>query len=135
MRATLTSMWCRLPFFVLLSACGSGLSDFNNLPPPDLDADADVDTDTDADSDTDTDADGPNTAPVAIAVDDFVAQAGQVIALVAEASYDPDGDELTYAWEMTEHPAGWSASIVNPNRARAEFFADTPGTYTASVEV
>ncbi len=51
-------------------------------------------------------------------------------------SSDPDGDPLTYDWEITERPLGSNSSIQPLDAGRfAEFFVDLAGDYTVRLTV
>jgi hypothetical protein len=123
---------------LLLAGCSNGLTALGDtaLIPGDTDvADTDTDVETDTDVDTDTDIPVPNNAPTADAGPDQSSLTGAVIALDGNGSFDPDGDELDYEWTMLTNPPGWAGSIINANRADAQFFADAPGPYTVELLV
>ncbi|MFC2138953.1 lamin tail domain-containing protein, partial [Bacteroidota bacterium] len=50
-------------------------------------------------------------------------------------SYDPDFDELTYAWEIIEAPEGSDASLKNAGRSIAEISPDKSGRYRLELTV
>jgi hypothetical protein len=60
---------------------------------------------------------------------------GTTVILNGEASYDPDGDTLTYRWAFRPYPAndskpkGSSAEISESKTAKASFIPDVVGTY------
>ena len=73
-----------------------------------------------------------NRAPIANAGADLVTIAGQSVALSAEASSDPDGDVLSYAWNVV---AGTGGGLTRPDEANASFLAALPGTYIVEITV
>jgi hypothetical protein len=148
-----------LALIVLLSACSSTLTTFDDKGTPNVDGfdtgettgddddattgdddddvivgDDDDDTIVGDDDDTTT---TPNNAPVAAAnvtpVQVFV---GSQVTIDGSASYDPDGDPLTYFYDDTlfVRPATSGANMIS-NQELAEFLADRPGTYTLYLEV
>jgi hypothetical protein len=79
-----------------------------------------------------------NLAPVASAGANQVAQAiGATIYLDGSASYDPNGDSLTYAWSLATQPGGSIAQIIlDPgDPAKASFVIDVHGDYVAELMV
>ncbi len=89
----------------------------------------------------DTDCDGESeSAPTAVA--DYDPSSSLVscspITLVGTASFDPDGDPLTYRWELVGAPSGSAkvtADIDTTTSASPTFHADLPGDYTFSLTV
>lgn len=76
-----------------------------------------------------------NTAPLADAGDDGVGTVGRVADLDGSGSSDPDHDALTYAWELTEAPAGSAVDLINADRVNAELVPDVAGRYVATLTV
>jgi len=79
-----------------------------------------------------------NTAPTANAASVQTVLAGDTVTLDGSASFDPEGDPLTYGWTLTSKPPGSAAStstFTSANTARPSFEADVAGTYLASLVV
>jgi hypothetical protein len=73
-----------------------------------------------------------NTPPVADAGGDrFGAPAGQIL-LDGSASYDPDGDRITYQWEQVSGP---TVAISGVTQSRATFTAELNQTYVFRLTV
>ncbi len=66
------------------------------------------------------DVPAPNTPPIADAGVDFSVTSGLSASLNGTASFDPDGDPLTYAWTQL---AGTTVTLVNSSSATAGFLA------------
>jgi len=88
----------------------------------------------------DTDCDGvAESAPTAVA--DFTPAdplTCSPFTLDGTASFDPDGDPLTYSWELSGAPSGSStgtADIDTPTAASPTFHPDLPGDYTFTLTV
>jgi hypothetical protein len=75
-----------------------------------------------------------NRSPVASAGAAQSVSAGTAVTLDGSASSDPDGDALSYTWNLAG-PAGSAASLVSPSSARPSFTPDLTGTYVATVTV
>lgn len=76
-----------------------------------------------------------NSAPVADAGTDQSANVGSLITLDGSASFDPDGDPLTYSWSFTSQPTNSLATLNDPAAARPTFTADVAGIYVASLKI
>ncbi len=79
---------------------------------------------------------GLNTPPTIIDLDiepsKFIIQCEWVTITVD--AIDPDGDEITYTWEVTLTPGGGASDYeLVPNGDSADFLADSPGYYEITV--
>lgn len=59
----------------------------------------------------------------------------QAVALDGGASWDANGDSLTYHWSLLSYPQGSVAAIVNPTAEVAAFTPDVEGTYVIQLVV
>ena len=75
------------------------------------------------------------TPPLANAGVNQVVAAGALVHLNGSASYDPDGDNLKFQWNLSYRPAGSMASLSNPSAIAPTFLVDLPGTYVAQLTV
>jgi hypothetical protein len=73
----------------------------------------------------------PNAAPVADAGGPYAVDTTRSVPLDASASTDPDGDALTYAWDLDADGAFDDATGATPTFTAGS----TPGTVTVSVRV
>ena len=80
-------------------------------------------------------APGMNRAPVANAGFDLNGTETISMTLDGTASFDPDGDDLTYSWSILSAPVGSTASIVGETEATASLTADLEGVYVVELEV
>lgn len=71
----------------------------------------------------------PNVAPTAIAGPDQSVVTGNTVFLDGRGSFDPDGDPLTYQWQILSSPAGSTAFLNDPSSATPTFLADVAGQY------
>ncbi|WP_415400631.1 RHS repeat-associated core domain-containing protein [Tateyamaria sp. SN3-11] len=76
-----------------------------------------------------------NSAPVAVASGPASVFVGEVAALDGSASFDADGDALTFNWVITDRPAGSTANIPDPFGAVATFVPDVRGAYAFALSV
>ncbi len=60
---------------------------------------------------------------------------GAVVPLLGDSSMDPNGQTLTYAWQMDVLPAGSHAAIVAEDQVHAWFMPDVAGPYTVQLVV
>jgi formylglycine-generating enzyme required for sulfatase activity len=74
-----------------------------------------------------------NTAPIANAGPDLVFAAGGTVPLSGAGSYDPDGDALTYSWQVVQSPV--NVVVDGANAARASVSLTTAGDYRFRLQV
>lgn len=79
-----------------------------------------------------------NQAPVADAGDDTEIWLGQTAGLNADASFDPDGDPLTFSWTLEGTPPGsvlTTSDILGADTPYAALTPDVAGVYSLNVTV
>jgi len=78
-----------------------------------------------------------NSAPVADAGPDITVSSNDstLVELSAMASYDPNGDEISYHWSIEGRPPGSEASLSSFSDAIVEITLDVEGIYTISLVV
>lgn len=79
--------------------------------------------------------DNANTPPVASASAAQSASINTIVTLDGSKSSDVNGDVLSYAWTLTDKPAGSNVPLANPTSAKASFIPDVAGVYTAKLVV
>jgi len=55
--------------------------------------------------------------------------------LDASGSSDPDGDNISYAWSISQQPQGSSSSLSDADSVSASFIPDMPGDYVFNLRV
>ncbi len=78
---------------------------------------------------------GPNRAPVAVAGADVVVNVGLTAILDGSASYDPDGDALTYEWSLLAAPAESAAGLIADQGLETGLTPDVAGVYLVALTV
>ncbi len=77
----------------------------------------------------------PNQPPVAEAGIDQTVTLGEVVVLDGTASFDPDGDPLTFSWAFVSQPEGSAAALDDPTSPTPTFTPDMPGEYVLELTV
>ena len=80
-------------------------------------------------------AERANEPPVCVAGEDLVASVGDVVALDASATTDPDGDALVYQWRIIDRPEGSVATVDAVSLRITSFSPDVAGAYTIRIIV
>ncbi len=76
-----------------------------------------------------------NARPVARAGADGSGTLGSPLSLDGTASFDANGDTLTYAWALVSRPPGSTAAPEDPAADTTRFTPDRPGVYVAQLVV
>jgi uncharacterized repeat protein (TIGR01451 family) len=76
-----------------------------------------------------------NQPPVADAGPDQTVSHPSMVYLDGSGSYDPDLDPITYAWAITQVPAGSGAFLSDPAVVNPTFTTDKPGFYRIQLVV
>ncbi len=77
----------------------------------------------------------PNVAPTANAGPDQSVITGSLVYLDGTGSFDPDGNPLTYNWQILSLPAGSTTSLDDSTSPTPSFSADLDGEYVFSLTV
>ncbi len=77
----------------------------------------------------------PNTAPVANAGPDQTVTHAIPVVLDGTGSYDPDGDSLTYKWEIVSHPEDSQIILYASDTTKPWFVPDLIGEYVFQLTV
>lgn len=76
-----------------------------------------------------------NDPPVADAGPDQTAIVGESVQLDGSLSFDPDGLDLTFSWNIVSRPAGSAASLSDPNVVNPTLTPDVTGVYAVELVV
>ncbi|GAB4190210.1 MAG: hypothetical protein Tsb002_17970 [Wenzhouxiangellaceae bacterium] len=76
-----------------------------------------------------------NSPPQAVTASDRLAAIGDSVRLDASASWDFDGDPLSYQWTVATAPAGSIAAPADPAAVTTTLALDQPGTYQVELVV
>jgi len=76
-----------------------------------------------------------NLAPTAAAGNDQLVVVNTNVSLYGSSSTDPEGDPLTYDWEISSAPAGSTAALSDANTVTPSFTPDLEGLYEVTLEV
>jgi hypothetical protein len=78
---------------------------------------------------------GPNRAPVAKAGVDLYVGFKDMVQLDGRDSYDPDGSNLNYQWDIVAAPTGAIADIEQASSSIVNFTPDKPGVWSVRLIV
>lgn len=76
-----------------------------------------------------------NLRPVADGGNSFAMPRGSVVNLDGSASYDPNGDPITYQWSFVSKPTGSTAELMASTAVNPSFISDMAGTYVLNLVV
>ena len=76
-----------------------------------------------------------NQEPAANAGDDQAAMVGDTVQLNGGGSTDPDGDILSFSWQIAAAPGGSMVALSNSNSSGTSFIADMAGDYVLELTV
>jgi|GEM_PF-1061257 len=73
--------------------------------------------------------------PIANAGSDQTASVSQTVTLDGSASYDPNGNTLSYQWQITAAPTGSLAALAQVQQSHPSFIPDKEGDYIITLSV
>jgi hypothetical protein len=76
-----------------------------------------------------------NNETIAPSNNNNVLNVGNTFQFSAANSSDPEGDDLTYLWEVTAAPTSSTPTLANEETVTLDFVADLPGEYTIRLTV
>lgn len=76
-----------------------------------------------------------NLPPVADAGEDQSVKVGANVALDGSSSHDPNGDAITFTWELVARPDGSQAQLSDPNAMKPTLTPDVAGDYRIELVV
>ena len=76
-----------------------------------------------------------NEAPTAIAGQDIVVQVLATVQLDGSGSFDPEGDPLTYQWQIISAPVGSAATLTNAALVTPQFIPNIIGEFVIALTV
>lgn len=76
-----------------------------------------------------------NLSPLAIVEDNKYVNINEQTSISAEQSFDPEGDELSYSWEIIAKPETSTATLVTDKEVTTTFTPDVKGDYYVKVSV
>ena len=76
-----------------------------------------------------------STQPILPKIHDQKTLINEAVNLSAEDAYDPDGDTLTFNWQLLQKPKGSIAKISNPDRVNATINTDQQGIYQIRLNI
>ena len=76
-----------------------------------------------------------NSPPVASAGSNQSVTSATLVYLDGSVSSAPNGDPISFSWTLTSKPGTSKAVLSNPGIAKPTFYADVPGSYTATLVV
>lgn len=80
-------------------------------------------------------APGPNRRPLAEAGTDQVVWAGESVELDGSASFDPDGDAISFQWVVVAAPEGSQTDLQKPDGGTLVLVANVPGIWLVRLTV